>query len=104
MNKLLAVAAIAFFSLYTSAVAAPAPRLATLGKEDKPTVALWLDTSLNRIFPNTQPADASLKLLAPRNARIAFQACLRNNRISRLSSDCELTGADDLKPQVRLVG
>jgi hypothetical protein len=102
MSKLLAFV-VALMVLSHHALAAR-PKMATLGKEDKPTVALWLESSLKRVFPNTKPGSPELGLLAARNGTISFQACLRNQRIWRLSADCELAGADDLKPRVRLVG
>ena len=69
-----------------------------------PNVAFWLETSLKRVFPRTVPGRAKLELLAPRNSRIAFQACLKNRRIHELNARCTVLGADDLKPQVRYVG
>src|SRR3954469_3829849 len=80
------------------------PKLVRLGKEKEPTVALWLETSLKRVFPNTEPGSSQLKLLAARNGTISFQACLRNNRIWPLRTNCKLTGGDDLGARVRLVG
>jgi hypothetical protein len=81
----------------------PARRV-SLGKEGTPTVSIWLETSLNRVFPNARPGTAALCVLAPRNGRVSFQACLRNDRIWPLRADCEVAGADDLRPLVRLVG
>lgn len=83
--------------------AEPAKRV-TLGDEKEPTVSLWLDTSLKRIFPNTAPGSLTLHLLAARNGRVSFQACLRNDRVWPLRTDVQLVGADDLRPQARLVG
>ncbi|HWQ91577.1 MAG TPA: hypothetical protein VN673_07885, partial [Clostridia bacterium] len=70
----------------------------------KPNVEFWLDTSLNRVFPATAPGSTNLSLVVPRNAKIAFQACFRNNRAGALAVNCGVTGADDLKPRIRLVG
>jgi hypothetical protein len=92
-------------ALFSSCVyAADQPILARLGKEKEPTVALWLETSLNRVFPNTEPGSPQLKLLAARNGTVSFQACLRNNRIWPLRADCKLVGGEDLGGRVRLVG
>src|ERR1043166_5477192 len=64
----------------------------------------WLETSLKRVFPTTAPGTADLRLIAGRQTKTAFQACLRNRRSDALYVTCKVTGADDLKPQVRLVG
>ncbi len=66
--------------------------------------AFWLETSLNRVFPGSKPGSAQLELMAARNGRIAFQACLRNERSTPLDCTCQLSGAGDLEPLVRLVG
>lgn len=66
-------------------------------------VAFWLESSLQRVFPGSKPRAAQLELLAARNGRIAFQACLRNERIFPLDCECKLAGADDLRPQIRVV-
>ncbi|MFO1498198.1 MAG: DUF4091 domain-containing protein [Verrucomicrobiota bacterium] len=66
--------------------------------------AFWLETSLKRVFPATPPGSMHLRLLAARNSKTAFQACLQNRRTQPLYVDCKVVGADDLKPQVRLVG
>jgi hypothetical protein len=66
--------------------------------------AFWLSSSLQRIFPTTAPGSTNLHLLAARNAKISFQACLHNRQSGALYVDCKITGADDLKPRVRLVG
>lgn len=76
----------------------------TLGEETEPTVALWLESSLARVFPNTPPGSTTLNLLAPRNGTISFQACVRNNRLWALRVNAELVGAGGLDPRVRLVG
>src|SRR6476646_6776537 len=90
--------------LFTRLAIADQPKHVRLGKEKEPTVALWLETSLNRVFPNTEPGSPQLKLLAARNGTISFQACLRNNRIWPLRADCKLAGGEDLGARVRLVG
>ncbi len=68
-------------------------------------VTFWLASSLQRIFPTTPPNNAPVRLLAARNSRISFQACLQNKGTQgELLVDGKIAGADDLKPQVRLVG
>ena len=42
----------------------------TIGDEPKPTVQLWLATSLERVFPQTKPGSQKLEVLAaPRPGR-----------------------------------
>src|SRR6476659_9217932 len=85
-------------------LAADPPKLVRLGKETEPTVAVWLESSLKRVFPNTEPGSPQLKLLAARNGTVSFQACLQNNRIWPLRADCKLAGGEGLGGRVRLVG
>ena len=72
--------------------------------DSKSSVAFWLDTSLKRIFPTTEPSGTNLSLLAARNSRISFQACAQNRGTAATYIDCKVVEADDLKPRVRLVG
>jgi hypothetical protein len=72
--------------------------------DGKPRAAYWLDTSLERIFPTSEAGTTNLSLLAARNSKVAFQVGLKNLRADALYVDCKIIGADDLKPQVRLVG
>jgi hypothetical protein len=69
-----------------------------------PSVALWLETSLKRVFPASPAGTTNLQLLAARNGRIAFQACLKNRWATQLDVECSVSGADDLKPLIRRVG
>src|SRR5437660_12534508 len=64
----------------------------------------WLCSSLHRIFPHTAPADSKRELLAAQNARVAYQACIRNDEDKAITVNCKVSGADDLKPLVRFVG
>jgi hypothetical protein len=70
--------------------------------ENRPN--FWLETSLKRVFPTTLPGSTNLHLIAARQSKTAFQACLQNCCTKPLFVDCKVIGADDLKPQVRLVG
>jgi hypothetical protein len=65
---------------------------------------LWLENSLTRVFPNSSPGSAALRLRSARNARIAFQVCVRSDGVKPLRVECAVAGADDVKPRVRLVG
>jgi hypothetical protein len=65
----------------------------------------WLETSLKRVYPTSQPGGAQLApLLTARNAKLSVQACFQNNKINSAIVKCEVIGADDLKPVIRRVG
>ncbi|MBB5438922.1 hypothetical protein HDC92_002606 [Pedobacter sp. AK017] len=75
------------------------------GYADDEEVSYWLETSLNRVFPQSQPKKtAAFELLAARKSRVSFQVCFRNNtnRVKRVA--CSIDGPDDLKPVIRVVG
>ena len=79
----------------------------TVEPDGKPglKVLFWLESSLKRVYPKSAPGDsAPLDMIAPRNGQVSFQACLRNDRPQELKPTCTVTGADDLKIQVRRVG
>lgn len=68
-------------------------------------VKLWLETSLHRVFPNSAPGiRTELPLLAARNQKLSFQACVRNKGTDKLTVECSVSGAPDLQIQVRRVG
>ncbi|HEY0669407.1 MAG TPA: DUF4091 domain-containing protein [Sphingobacteriaceae bacterium] len=68
-------------------------------------VSCWLESSLNRVFPQTPSKKAGqFDLLAARNSRISFQACFRNNTSKVKKVECSIEGAEDLKPVIRIVG
>ena len=63
----------------------------------------WLATSLRRIFPSTPASDASrLELLAARNSRVSFQACVRN--VTEKPVDIRVEVSSDLDISIRRVG
>ena len=63
----------------------------------------WLCSSLQRIFPSTPASDASrLELLAARNSRVSFQACVRN--ASEKAVDIRVEVSSDLDISIRRVG
>ncbi len=70
----------------------------------KAPVAYWLESSLRRVYPATEPGASTLSLTAPRNGKTAFQVCVRNESAAHIGFNCAIDGADDLKPRVRLVG
>jgi hypothetical protein len=89
------------------AVTAKAQGPLTVEPDGKPgfKVHFWLESSLRRVYPRSEPGSAKpLDILAPRNGQVSFQACLRNDRPYELKPTCTVTGADDLKIQVRRVG
>jgi len=72
---------------------------------NEPSAAFWLETSLNRVFPTSPPGHRrDIQLIAPRNGRVSFQACVRNDRTWPLDMECSVSGADDLRIQVRREG
>ncbi len=64
----------------------------------------WLETSLKRIFPNSPAGEPKLGILAARNGRVSLQACFRNRSSRIVHVECSISGADDLRPQIRRVG
>ena len=68
-------------------------------------VQCWLQSSLKRVFPSS-PAGAGerLELLAARNERVSFQACLRNLTPEVLKPQVSVSKAEDLGVVVRRVG
>lgn len=67
-------------------------------------IILWLQNSLTRVFPRSEPGGGDLDLLTPRNSKIAFQVAYRSKSTRAINLECAVSGADDLAPQVRLVG
>jgi hypothetical protein len=73
--------------------------------DESPSVVFWLETSLRRVYPNSPPeGKRSLDLVTARQARLSFQACLRNERSWPMDVQCEVSGAEDLEIRVRRVG
>ena len=72
---------------------------------DGEEVSCWLESSLNRVFPqSTSRRSAPLDLLAARNSRVSFQVCFRNNTTDIKNVACSIEGLDELKPVIRFVG
>jgi len=68
-------------------------------------VAFWSETSLSRVYPNSEAGSAApLELVTARNARLSFQVCVRNGK------DCAIRVRGAVEPlagwsvQVRRVG
>lgn len=64
----------------------------------------WLESSLKRIFPNSPEGSAEpLRMIAARNERISFQACVRNLRTASVLVKAAVD-AGGWKTQIRRVG
>jgi len=65
---------------------------------------LWLESSLKRVFPKTPPGSTNLNILASRNGRTSFQACVQNCSSRTLKVQCSIGDVKELKAQVRALG
>lgn len=84
---------------------APLAALAGSHAPQDTTVAVWLETSLHRVFPQSPPGEAaSLGLIAARNGRLSFQVCFHNRTKDQTHVQCAVEGADSLHPEIRYVG
>ncbi|MGI6047219.1 MAG: DUF4091 domain-containing protein [Petrimonas sp.] len=65
----------------------------------------WLETSLKRVYPNSQPGEKkALKIIAAKNERVSFQACVRNFSTDSAVVKCELIHDTHSTSMVRRVG
>lgn len=65
----------------------------------------WLQSSLDRVFPNSPAGKASTcNLLGARNQKLSFQVCVRNQTTKAIKVRCEVNGPSDIQLQVRRVG
>jgi hypothetical protein len=68
-------------------------------------LSCWLQNSLGRVFPSSPPGGVqTVRLLAGRNERISFQACVHNPMPSAISAHIAVDDAQDLAIVVRRVG
>jgi hypothetical protein len=93
----------------TQAATEPGPTDESLvldsGWGDGGKVAFWLQSSLKRVYPKSPAGSAgTMKLLAARNSRVSFEACLQNRETHFLAAKCRVTGPGDVQIQVRKVG
>ncbi|MEO6807639.1 MAG: DUF4091 domain-containing protein, partial [Isosphaeraceae bacterium] len=86
-----------------AADAAKGPILGEIGP-NKARAAYWLESSLKRVYPGSEPGSTDLRVIAARNGNVSFQACVRNESIVPIGFHCAVVGADDLRPRVRVVG
>lgn len=88
------------------AAGVPAPFLrAATDSNSGSEVKLWLETSLQRVFPNSPAGNRSeLSLLGARNQKLSFQACIRNESTKRLRVECSASSPQDVRVRIRRVG
>jgi hypothetical protein len=71
----------------------------------QPVTTCWLETSLKRVYPASKPeTQMTMHVLAARNGRVSFQACIQNHGTHVVDAICMVSDADDLQPQIRRVG
>jgi hypothetical protein len=81
------------------------PLVAAVKDRPEQTVACWLQTSLQRVYPTSPAGDQrTLSLLTARNRHVSFQACLANRGPSALDVGCSVAGAAGCDVLVRRVG
>jgi hypothetical protein len=92
----------------TTAPAAQAaqPRANRTGNAlEQDQVQFWSETSLNRVFPNSDPGSAeTLNLTTARNAQLSFQACFRNHRDCCIRVRASIEAPTGWSVQIRRVG
>jgi len=72
---------------------------------EKDQLKFWLETSMNRVYPNTAPGGLKkLSLIAAKNERISFQACVRNLSTDSAIVKCEVIDGGPFQTTVRRVG
>ncbi len=73
--------ALGTLSTLSTAQAAHMPKQRAGRPIEQESVQFWSETSLNRVFPNSEAGSAeTLELTSARNARLSFQICFRNLR------------------------
>lgn len=72
---------------------------------EKAGVTFWSETSLKRIFPNTEPGSAAeLQLASARNAQLSFQLAFRNLRDCSIRVRAAVEAPEGWTVRVRRVG
>ncbi|WP_428306206.1 DUF4091 domain-containing protein [Lacipirellula sp.] len=72
---------------------------------EKEGVKFWTETSLKRIFPNTEPGSAAeLHLTSARNAQLSFQLAFRNLRDCSIRVRAAVEAPEGWSVRVRRVG
>ncbi len=98
-------AAIATFSTLTAADAVPQPSKRS-GKEiEQDSVKFWSESSLKRVFPNSDAGSAdTLRLASARNAQLSFQVCFRNLRDCCIRVRASVNAPSGWSIKIRRVG
>ena len=77
----------------------------TLSYDTSSQLQFWLETSLKRVYPNSQPGEKkTLNIIAAKNERISFQACVRNFSTDSAIVKCEMIENKHFTSRVRRVG
>ncbi len=72
---------------------------------EQETVKYWSESSLVRVFPNSDPGSAEpLNLVTGRNAQLSFQLCCRNLRDLAIRVRAEVTAPPGWTVKIRRVG
>jgi len=76
-----------------------------VSKEREHSVAVWLESSLKRVYPTSAAGScARLELTAARNSRVSFQACFYNDGCYPISVECSVQQENGIQAVVRRVG
>lgn len=69
------------------------------------SIVCWLQNSLSRVYPSSEARSSRrLELLAARNERVSFQACVRNTEFRAAEAQVSVSAPDFLNVTVRRVG
>lgn len=72
---------------------------------EQDAVKFWSESSLNRVYPNSDPGSAApLQLVTARNAQLSFQACYRNLRDCCIRVRATVEAPAGWSVQIRRVG
>ena len=72
---------------------------------EQESVQFWTETSLNRVFPNSEAGSAeTLELTSARNAQLSFQICFRNLRDCCVRVRASLDAPAGWNAKIRRVG
>ena len=72
---------------------------------ERSSAQFWLENTMKRIYPNSQVGSGEpLSLLAARNERISFQACVRNCKMDPIRIRAAVASAPDWDVRIRRVG
>lgn len=93
---MLSVAALSCQTVLASDAKPAGPLIIEPGGTPGGDVKFWLQSSLKRVFLNSEPGSAdSPELLVPRNGQVSFQVGVRNNRPAATNVRCDLSGGGE---------